>query len=857
MNILKKCCYRSLKNNPKRTAVTIIGIILATALITGVACMAVSFRASMVAFEKENSGDYHYCFIDVDSDYLKLFRNNVNVEEYGLVEEVGYARLEGSQNPDKPYLYVCAMDEKAEGMLALHLAEGRMPENDTELVISRHIRSNGLVDIGVGDVLELGTGSRMSEGYRLNQETAYLYEEEILEQTGRKEYTIVGIIERPNENVEGRMAPGYSVYTRLETPAQTGILTVYARYTDWGVHHASKVTAGILGVSEELYERASINSHLSWEEEQQVRKVAKYVEENYELLRWVLMVFSSGLMNAIYSMAVIGIVISVLTSVFCIRNSFVISLTEKMKLYGRLASVGTTSGQQRKIVLYEAAALGIVGIPLGILCGIAATAILVLLVGGMVEDAVALPLHFAVSPGAILLAAVLAAVTILLSASKSARRAAEISPISAIRSNDTIRIKGNRLRCPGTIGSLFGIGGRIAYKNLKRAKVKYRTTVISIAVSVAIYIGMSTFASLVAYANGLYNENLTYEMRVSIWNHDYEKAVQIAQLDGVKRVEISRRAGFLPDWTQIPYTDLGRRFAAQEGMIQVKTLGEEEYARFCAQVGVSVEEAVDKAIVLAHHRSEYRENGKILIREGELAEFASGDVIRGTGAKDVPVEIQVLTQTDVCPMSMENGFLSDIQLIVSDEWMDSHPLRITYDNIEIYIQCENADQLEEIIRNDFAFQGYTVTNYEAQLRSERSLYLTVFIFLYGFITVIALIGITNIFNTITTNMELRAPEFAMLKSVGMTGREFRRMIWLEGFFYGGKALLIGIPLGIIFSFCFHMAMNSGIVMEFVFPWKGIATAAAAVILLLYGIMHYSMAKINRQNIIQTIQNENI
>ena len=125
-------------------------------------------------------------------------------------------------------------------------------------------------------------------------------------------------------------------------------------------------------------------------------------------------------MNAIYSMAVIGIVIIVLTSVFCIRNSFVISLTEKMKLYGRLASVGTTSGQQRKIVLYEAAALGIVGIPLGILCGIAATAILVLLVGGMVEDAVALPLHFAVSPGAILLAAVLAAVTILLSASKSA-----------------------------------------------------------------------------------------------------------------------------------------------------------------------------------------------------------------------------------------------------------------------------------------------------------------------------------------------------------------------------------------------------------------------------------------------------
>lgn len=856
MNVLRKCCYRSLKNNPKRTIVTIIGIILATALITGVACMAVSFRASMVAYEKEDSGDYHYCFIDVGAEYLKLFRNNVNVEEYGLVEEVGYALLEGSQNPDKPYLYVSAMDETAEDMLALHLVEGRMPENDTELVISRHVRSNGLVNIGVGDVLELGTGSRISEGYKLNQETAYLYEEEILEQTDRKKYTVVGIIERPNEKVESRMAPGYSVYTRLETPAQEGILTVYARYTDWGVHHASKVTAGILGVPQELYERASAGS-LTGEEERQVRKVAKYVEENHELLRWLLMVFSSGLMNAMYSMAAIGIVIIILTSIFCIRNSFVISLTEKMKLYGRLASVGTTSGQQRKIVLYEAAALGIVGIPLGILGGIAATAILVLLVGGMVKDAVSVPLHFAISPGAILLAAVLAAVTVLLSASKSARRAAEISPISAIRANDTIRIKRNGLRCPGLIDRIFGVGGRIAYKNLKRAKVKYRTTVISIVVSVAVYIGMSTFAGLVAYANGIYNDNLNYDMRVSIWNHDYEKALQIAQLDGVKRAEISRRAGFLPDWTQIPYTDLGLRFAPQEGMIQIKTLGDAEYARFCRQAGVSVEEAKDKAIVLAHHKNEYRENGKIHTREGELAEFAPGDRIRGTGAEDVPVEIEVLIQTDVCPMSMENGVLWDIMLIVSDEWMESHPLRVTYDNIEIFIQCEDADQLEEILRNDFAFQGYTVTNYKAQLRSERNLYLTVFIFLYGFITVIALIGITNIFNTITTNMELRAPEFAMLKSVGMTEREFRRMIWLEGFFYGGKALLIGIPLGVIFSFCFHMAMNSGIVMEFVFPWKGIATAAAATILLLYGIMHYSMAKINRQNIIQTIQNENI
>ncbi len=121
----------------------------------------------------------------------------------------------------------------------------------------------------------------------------------------------------------------------------------------------------------------------------------------------------------------------------------------------------------------------------------------------------------------------------------------------------------------------------------------------------------------------------------------------------------------------------------------------------------------------------------------------------------------------------------------------------------------------------------------------------------------ALIGITNIFNTITTNMELRAPEFAMLRAVGMTGREFRRMIWLESLFYGGKALIIGIPLGLVISYCFHLAMKQGIETSYLFPWSGIGISTAAVAVLLYVIMHYAMGKIRKKNIVETIQNENL
>ncbi len=214
-------------------------------------------------------------------------------------------------------------------------------------------------------------------------------------------------------------------------------------------------------------------------------------------------------------------------------------------------------------------------------------------------------------------------------------------------------------------------------------------------------------------------------------------------------------------------------------------------------------------------------------------------------------------------MHQLGGGTNQIQLIVSEEWMDTHLQQnpeyddIKYNSINVFASCENTDEMEAAIRRELQLQHYSLTNYDAQYRSDRSLHLVVAIFLYGFITVVALIGITNIFNTITTNMELRAPEFAMLQAVGMTGREFRRMIWLENMFYGGKALLIGIPLGIFLSLCFNAALGSGIVTSIHLPWGATAAAAMAVGVLLYAIMRYSMGKVRKKNIVETIRNENI
>lgn len=858
MNVLRKCCYRSLKENRKRTAVTIVGIILATALITAVACMAESFRASMIAHQKAQRGDFHYLFSNVEAENLKFFENNSGVERIGLAQELGYTVLEGCRNQDKPYLYLRAVDESGIRSMALRLTEGRMPQDSGELVIGRHIRSNGGVDLKVGDVLTLTVGERISEGYTLRQDNGYAYGEETFVPSCEKTYTVVGIVERPNLMMENYSAPGYSVFTCLDKTEKKGLYEVYVSYTGEALKDYQRVTAGLLGVSEAEYREEA------WRD---ISRIARDVLENEGVIRWELLRFSDSNMNMIYGMSLVAILIIVFASVFCIRNSFVISLTEKMKLYGRLASVGTTAGQLKKIVYYEAGFLAGVGVPLGIGCGLFAAVIVVRVASGLLEDGLGFELIFDLSEAAVILAVILAVFTVYLSAYGSARRASRMSPLNAIRANSTVRIRERELRCPGAIERIFGIGGKLAYRNLQRAKVKYRTTVVSIAVSVAVFIGVYSFIGMAFYATGVYYEKSEYQLLVYSYDEDsYEKAKQIVAMEGVERAEIRRTGYFVTDGAGIPFTREYREQMEEMGQhteqmpVLVMSLGEEGYEHYCHELGIGSANAWNAAIVLCPFVIEWEENGKRYHYEGEIAEYKRSDVIRCRNESmgtEVVIGAPVLLQTDKTPMCMSGSVYNKIVLIVHDSFWESCGMEGTLRDTGVYIRCEDADVLEERIRKDFNLLDFTVYNYDAEYRSDRSLNLAVAIFLYGFIIVVSLIGVTNIFNTVTTNMELRAPEFAVCRSVGMTGREFRRMIWLEGLFYGGKALLYGIPLGILISVAFHRTMGYGLESRYRFPLGGVAIAVAAVFLLLFCIMRYSMGKINRRNIIETIRNENI
>ena len=246
------------------------------------------------------------------------------------------------------------------------------------------------------------------------------------------------------------------------------------------------------------------------------------------------------------------------------------------------------------------------------------------------------------------------------------------------------------------------------------------------------------------------------------------------------------------------------------------------------------------------------------LKAGDMVE--GNILIRGEDTEVMrtePVQIQIAAITDKVPMGVPRGG-QEAYFIVNEQYgkklTGSRFLR--YISIDSFDAVENEKDIEAIFSAHEDY--YSILNVHENAKGMESTYTLIAIFLYGFIIVIALIGVTNIFNTITTNMNLRRREFAMLRSIGMTEKEFRRMVSLESFFYGTNSLMIGVPIGTILSYIiFKVLMKGSFQMKYELPMTGILITVGAVFLLIWVIMNYSMGQIGKQNVIETIRNENI
>lgn len=949
MNLMKTLTLKNLKLNRKRTIVTIIGIILATALLSALVTLVSSFQYSMIEYQKQKDGDFHVKFSNVKMSELSEFKNNRNIESTFETMGMGFAKLDGCKNEDKPYAYVMATDEAGFERGCFNLIEGRMAKNEDEIVIPRHLKTNGRIDIKVGDEITLDVGKRYDSNTEsvISENCAYEHEAETLTDTETKRYKVVGIMERPGYGMEDYSAAGYTFVTysdelaAIDNGTKSGAseadttLTVYSRYTQKALRNKDAVTADIIGVDEKLFEKANNSSvEMSAEESDRFLKEmenAKYdIYINGFLISYECVFPIDGTFKALFTVAAVVALIIILTSVYCIKNSFNISITEKIRQYGMLASVGATRRQIKSSVKTEAAMLGVVGIPVGTMSGILASLILVKVVNALSAGWLNFALSFHTSLPALILAVILSIATIYFSATGSARRAAKVTPLEAIRNTKEIKIKSAKLKTPAIIGRIWGIGGVISYKNIKRNNKKYRTTVTSIVICSVTFIVISYFMSMAFSVVGMSYASVDYNIGINMSckkDLDIEKLSEL--LSGIEGAEdYLVGAGYYFDVDKPEYTKEYGEYCGQlyddsedvSQMFLITVLDDKSYDKYASDAGIK-NAAAGAILVNKGTFDVYNEkSSKYVKEEMGLYKYKAGDTIRcgynvyedaadddnavegdtesstddnnavegGTesGTEDnsgyvdeetinngvrKTVDVTIAGVTDKVP-TCYNGYGNTSLLFMNQKgfeslWADGKsgnefkPGNAIY---SAYVVAENADEYQDTLEKETAENpeysqiSFYVSNMDKQMRDEKSLFTLLGVFAYGLIVVIALIGITNIINTLSTGMELRSREFATLRSIGMTDKQFAGMVRLESVFISVKALVIGVPLGILISYLLCVMMNrmdDAIIYEP--PYKAIILCIVVVIMLIYAIMKLSMTKLRHNNIIETIKNENL
>ncbi len=848
MNVFHKTALLGLCRNRTRTLVTITGVVLSAAMFTGIVTFGTSLLQYLIHAEIAKGGEWHVLFSDADPAFLQELQEEEETAGTAAFENIGYALLEGAgeMSAEKPYLFLGGFSDKALKELPVHLTAGRMPENDREVLIPDHIAIKAGVRISVGDTLELAVGERRIEGQLLTQCDSY-QTGETLEIKETRTYTVTGIYERPG--FELHEAPGYTLLTRPGEEEKPGRYSVYVKLS--APRQAKDYAEGRHGES-------------AWA-----------VNEN--LLRFMGITDEPIFQAFFYSIGGILGVIIMTASVFLIYNSFHISLNERIQQFGILMSVGATSAQLKESVLFEGFCIGSMGIPFGLLAGVGCVKMLLPAVsdhfGNILSSGV--PLKLSVSFPALLLAAAVSMVTILISAWIPARKAALTPVLECIRQTGEIRAEEKSLRTSKAVWKLFGLEGVLAMKNFKRNKKRYRSVILSLTFSMVLAITGSAFQTTLKRVAGeitaqaadgdvlFVAEDMSEETFVRLYKQ-MEGAEGIYKSTWQINPIYTAMTDELPENILEPYRE--KMGDSSEGPVQqiplyVQFIEDDLFFDFLREKGLPREEytgpdakvlmcAVDAETHTVYGTGSFI-NFTLMSSSGEEEKEICAALVDNypldTTFMDVPDWIFVMT----VPMQQKPYFdgipTLDGKLQQGMIFWSSTP-------------SKTITALQSLLTEQETEGSYMLYNLSKAFELFRNLSFVIDVFMYMFVFMLSLIAVANVFNTISTNIQLRRRELAMLRSVGMSERGFCRMMNLECVFYGMRTLLYGLLLSGILSFLIYKVLVSIEKMDdfaYVFPWRAAAFSVLGVFGIVFLTMFYATGKVRKENIIDALRDENV
>ncbi|WP_117168900.1 ABC transporter permease [Paraliobacillus sediminis] len=861
MNIINKLTLRHLKQNKRRTLVTIFGVIISVAMLTAVATLGVSFMDLMKRQAIVTEGEWHVQYKDVNLAQIEAIKEDDATKELIISDDRGYAKLEGSENKNKPYLFIKQYNEKGLTNFPIELSEGRLPKAKNEIVLSEEILNNTSVSYEIGEQLTLEVGDRYygDEEKKLTQIDPLQdgLEEgvrETIENKTSETYTIVGLIERPTW--ESTWSPGYTMISYLEESELTSSSAVN------GVVVLNKVNRSIYDHAQEVADQNNI----------------KNINYNTELLRYYGLSNDDNLQLTLYSLVGIIMAVIIVGSVSLIYNAFAISVSERSRHLGMLSSVGATKKQKRNSVFFEGAVIGLISIPLGIFAGLVGMMVTFAFINTFLEGAlnVSGKLQVVVTPSSLLVAVGVSILTIFISTYLPARKASKISAIDAIRQAQDVKLSKKAVKTPKIVRKIFGVEAEIGLKNLKRNKRRYQATVFSLVISIVLFLSVSFFTTNLEKSVELSQDSINYDITVGGGNLDEEKIALLTGLDYVTESS-SIKELYLNAWIdQSALPEILQKEVDENNSIlkdgkypyniELKGLDEKTFQSYLEKIGGEIEEFTDTAnpTAIVVNKIIYQEinTGKII--EADAINTEIGETIDlhqmdyETEEEEFIKGVKIGAITEELPMGVSlvgNGVLS---MIVPKDMIDYLiGEQIENDAVSQSVFINSSDPIAtQAAIEEVGSDLYVYNVYQSQQQNKQMI-LLLSVFIYGFISLISLISIANIFNTISTSISLRKREFAMMKSVGMTPKGFNKMIHFESIFYGIKALLYGLPISVAIMFLIHRSTQQSFEYEFTLPWLDIVIVTVAIFIIVGSAMLYAISKVKKENIIDGLKQENI
>ena len=521
MNIMSRLTLRHLAENKKRTVITILGIATSTALISAILLGVFSFFKFIGHIAVLRDGNVHAAFFELTEKQALSLKNDGRIELAGITDidpAISGVRL-GSGMSDRLRIgNIAHADRDYYAAMVISEYEGTLPADSHEIAVEEKFLSDNGLSLHVGDSLSFEQGNR------------YSYDE-----AGERIYWAGNY--RSEESFEVLSAETCTVTAILHGNRPTSSFDIL-RGMDAESYPALKYSE--VRISLKNCDHTAIKQIKQIAEDYGISKLALNTE-------YLISVFafggSTGAYRAFFVVMLIALLIVVVTSVILIVNSVGMSLAERMRYLGMLASVGATGRQKRSSIYFEGLILGAVGIPLGILLGYIGSRATLSVLGRKILEAEIIAgaegirgsIPVSCSPWIILAIVLLSGMTVFISTLIPALKAAKIMPIDALRQTDTIKVSAKSLKVSPLIHRIFGYEGELAYKNIKRNGLKGTVITGSIAISVIMFLTISFFCRSIDKVNK-FDFDLPYQIAVSCSLSEKEKLRDALEAtDGVQR----------------------------------------------------------------------------------------------------------------------------------------------------------------------------------------------------------------------------------------------------------------------------------------------------------------------------------